>query len=376
MTEIGTSRKSARPQLFVATVCALALIGAVVLVVFSKRDSGYQLPSQLQPVHASLTRVPVSEKSCIECHEDKVEQFSFAPHHKTLLAGDDPRSIDLLSGKQFTDSESGRTFHYDHRDDGLWLSSDQLQVSTKVDWLFGSGHHAMTPVSVINNTAGESVVLQHAMSWYPNDTIGWTLGLDSSRRTLPGVHGLAMPISAEESRDCFQCHTTWAPQSGNELDFHKMIPNVNCTRCHPNADAHLADPDHQSIEKWSELTPLESVNRCGECHRRADHFTPDELVTSNKLLIRFASASLVQSSCFSKQTTALRMDCITCHDPHEPASSAPQFYNKTCASCHDSAQLNECSSQPAGNCVECHMPKVKIQDGLDFTDHWIRVRED
>ena len=133
------------------------------------------------------------------------------------------------------------------------------------------------------------------------------------------------------------------------------------------------------------MTPLESVNRCGECHRRADHLTPDELTPDNQLLIRFASVGLVQSACFLKQSTLSadqlpqgtrpRFDCVTCHDPHRPAESDSAFYVARCAACHNTA-ATKCSQQPSdSNCLPCHMPKVEVQPPLRFTDHWIRIRK-
>jgi len=281
-----------------------------------------------------------------------------------------------LDGKTFTDPETHDTYQFDALDGYVWLKSDRPSSPIRVDWLFGSGHHAMTPVTVVSEPDGDHLALQQVMSWYPDDSIGWTLGMNPHDRENRGIYALANPHTAQESRSCFLCHTTWLPENQDQLVLEAAIPNVTCTRCHPQAEQHIQHPDHGSIERWAELSALESVNRCGECHRRADHFTADELVTSNLLLVRFASASLVQSACFTKQSEEQRLDCMTCHDPHQPASTEPAFYNQQCLQCHSSVSQAHCRAANSNDqCIRCHMPKVEVHDGLSFTDHWIRVRE-
>lgn len=357
--------------LALAAACCLIV---TVMTVFRLTQSSPRPPDHVLSTSSSAT-APVSAQTCVECHEEQVERFQSAAHFNTLSPGDDPLAISRLNGRTFTDEVSGDTFCYLLENERLWLKSSRREKPLRVDWLFGSGHHACTPVTVIDTPEGHPAILQHVMSWYPDNTIGWTLGLDGEQRQLPGIHGVATPSIAQETHECFKCHTTWLPEEEGVLKLNRLIPNVTCTRCHSQAQLHVEDPELHPIESWSELTPLESVNRCGECHRRADHMTPDELVPENKLLVRFASASLVQSNCFLNQHQAQRMDCMTCHDPHEPASTEPIWYNGRCNSCHtDSSRCTSPSS--TSDCIRCHMPKAKMQDGLFFTDHWIRAHED
>jgi hypothetical protein len=366
----ATRRAAAR---YAVAALGLTVVFVSAALIIASPENG-PLPDRVFPLNSART-TPVSEQKCVVCHEDQVARFEQAPHHNTLLAGNDPRVSGMLDGTSFADEKSGARFRYrQHDDDSVWLESNRRTKPLRVDWLFGSGHHAATPVTVVENPGGGSCVLQHVMSWYPGNTIGWTLGQTEQQRELPGINSVAQPHTAQESRECFMCHTTWLPEQEDRLDLAHAVPNVTCTRCHTQAEQHVAHAENGNILRWSELTPLESVNRCGQCHRRADHFTPDELVTSNQLLVRFASASLVQASCFSNQSPESRFDCMTCHDPHEPASSNPIFYNQRCSACHQT--YAPCSfASTSDKCISCHMPKIEVHEGLSFTDHWIRVRD-
>ena len=140
------------------------------------------------------------------------------------------------------------------------------------------------------------------------------------------------------------------------------------------------------MEHLADLPPLESINRCGECHRRSDQFTPDELTPQNKLLVRFAPVGLSLSACFKHQSakktadgTTMRLVCTTCHDPHREAERDPQHYVRQCRECHGPKphQAPPCPTEPmTSNCLPCHMPQVEVQKHLRFTDHWIRATRD
>jgi hypothetical protein len=226
---------------------------------------------------------------------------------------------------------------------------------------------------------------------------------------------------AASTRRCFGCHVSGLPVSDGRIDLNAMIPNIDCTRCHPGAARHARSGGEVNVTlDWAELSPLESINRCGECHRRADEFTPDELRPEFTHLVRFSPVGMAMSPCFASTQVRPRdgvgpkgqipfrigshpqhplppstdyfprFDCVTCHDPHAVASKDPKHYNTSCLACHDFAadahsvgsdnriqkiKAGPCSVQPVdSSCISCHMPKVESGEGLFFTDHWIRVR--
>lgn len=384
-------------------------------------------PTSLPQPRSSVTAVPATSR-CAACHFKVAEFFVDAPHSRTLHRADKAAMREILGelndahpnglhGLQLDwkqERDRNRFPMVFHKPRTLPVAvSESFGVPFPIHWLFGSGKHAHTPVSVWLNADGEVEALEHRLSWYPGHGWGETLGLSSSEQNRGagfqpagqagslshfGLESLGKIHDPAATRECFGCHTTSLPlkDGGRDFDWGRIVPGVSCERCHVHGDRHARAMEDGSeatlFERWADLSPLESVNRCGECHRRADHFTPDELVPENDRLVRFASVGLVQSKCFLKQREwpfdgptpsaagARRLDCVTCHDPHRPAESDPAFYMQRCATCHDAAfggYAPACSTQPKeSNCLPCHMPKLEVQTPLKFTDHWIRRRGD
>lgn len=318
-------------------------------------------------------------EGCRDCHWDVVDRFSAAPHQRTLHRGDDPALVARLAERSL-ETPLG---HFQFSRDGDWLSlhSDRHAAAASVDWIFGSGQHALTPVSVWESMSGQLESSQLHVSWYRGDVLGLTPGSESVAADPPT---LGIPHNGQQTAECFGCHATYLPELDGRIDLERMLPGVSCSRCHPGAREHAdSGGDVETLTGWAELTPLESVRRCGECHRRDDQMTEHEIgVGRADELARFASVGLVQSRCFTATmdgdfggTGTLRMDCLTCHDPHRPASDDAAHYNRRCAECHgqQAHQAGPCPTAAAGaDCLACHMPKASTVEHLWFTDHWIR----
>ena len=65
------------------------------------------------------------------------------------------------------------------------------------------------------------------------------------------------------------------------------------------------------------------------------------------------------------------MSCFTCHAPHETVSRSAKEYSRVCASCHEGVRHK--TAIASQTCTECHMPVVKLDDKLQFANHWIGV---
>lgn len=347
------------------------------------------------------TATRVRPATCYECHSDIANKYAAAPHNRTLHRGDDPAVIAAMAGKSVT--IDGHFHEFVERDGQLFANHYGMPTARRVDWVFGSGHHAMTPVAIDIDPDGHPRITQFNASLLAGGELGATPGLgvavgqgDAEQGILnkPPTHGVS--IDPAETRRCFGCHVSGLPQIDGRVDLENVIPNIDCNRCHPGATAHaLSDGTVGLTLDWANLSPLESINRCGECHRRVDEFTPDELGPDVLHLVRFSPVGMAMSRCFAQSQTGeaaagdskfARFDCVSCHDPHAPASTDAAHYNKTCFECHDFGATDNlssgkrmtsgCTAAPAdSSCISCHMPKKESGEGLFFTDHWIRVHK-
>lgn len=349
-------------------------LGALCLMGLSMRASQVS-PSHELELHAGSA--VSDEQACVSCHQDIVSTFATTGHRLTLNAADAPDLQSLFA----TSSDAP---HADLRETFARSGGSLVARSTKngrkqqVDWIFGSGRHARTPVSTWLLADQRLELLEHAVSWYPQTGLAPTIGLEHKESSGEGMNAMGVVHSRNAAENCFGCHSTAFPQSPSGPNWERHVAGVRCARCHVAADKHAiaAAAGETRIESWSHLSPLESVNRCGECHRRSDHFPLDELRPNNAQLLRFASVGLVESLCFREQhqIDGQRLDCMSCHDPHRPLDTDVSRSLRTCAQCHSEVS-RACSQAPrTSNCLPCHMPKTAISSSLQFTNHWIQRR--
>ena len=253
-------------------------------------------------------------------------------------------------------------------------------ITLPIHWSFGKG--AQTWVLEKDGQLLESMV-----SYYPSiDGLEITTGdQDLTPQNLDEAVG--RKLREGEPRDCFGCHSSGDVVKGT-LHLQMLEPGVTCEHCHSGADSHMlaaiqgeaygtAPPDLRK------LTSEDISNFCGQCHR-----TWETVVRSNwrgPVDVRFQPYRLANSKCFDG--TDPRISCIACHNPHQDLVTDEKSYDSKCLACHaskgDSASVSRQAAEhrdakacpvASANCASCHMPKVKLPNGLvTFHDHEIRI---
>ncbi len=227
-------------------------------------------------------------------------------------------------------------------------------------WNFGAGVQAITPVSKLN----DEFYLEHGQSDFKgvkDRTPGHTTSKGVQYRiTDPG----------SQIMKCFQCHSTGPLNLSASLSIEPSEHGVRCESCHGPGTAHIEQGGSKTaIFNPSQLNASAMNEFCGNCHRKPGEDT-DWTKAWNT---RHQPIYLNQSTCFQKSNGAL--NCITCHKPHESlvrTGSALTRYDAICSSCH--AKPNHKAIAVAGKtCTSCHMPQVRPQARLAFTNHWIGI---
>lgn len=345
--------------------------------------AGLQVP-KLDPV---TIRQPSEEVSrCVECHAPQSEMFLETGHAQALRPGNDPDAVALFAGQTTLLGQPPVRFRLWKEYGHLWQRNEKSGLSTRVNWMFGSGHHGITPVVVAKNAKGQEEGPDLHVSWYRGHGLALTMGHEAVLAGDPNSLGSFNDVV--DTQRCFHCHTTELTRKGQGIETAHLLPGVLCSKCHPQARQHAermqASQEATGFDDWKSLTPLQSIERCGECHRSPTALKPEELHPNNRRITRFASVGLSLSHCFQLQHTrkradgsAWRLDCLSCHEPHRPQPTDLQHYNRACRECHTRPQPMEsdCPKQSIdSNCVSCHMPKVRMNAPVSFTDHWIRTR--
>lgn len=336
----------------------------------------------------------IGSKACAECHPGEAAAHARSGHASTLKSTSRLAVVRQLEGTSAPDPEWPEViWSYHVRNGELEISRKARDAVEKwvVDYVFGSGHHATTFVTMRDPKI--PTIMEHRITHF---TKKGELGLTPGHDTKPRPPGLTLrggDLPARASRECFRCHVTQLSAHDDQMiDPETMIPNVSCERCHGPGRAHVlaarrGAPDAElALPFGSDNWTSESLLKlCGSCHRHPAKTEPGELQPDDPLLIRFQPVGIMQSKCYIKSNGAF--SCVNCHDPHARISGTPESYNKVCLSCHTrkSAPLTKtdtaaagtttatCPVSPQERCIDCHMPRGDAGQGILFSNHWIRI---
>lgn len=229
------------------------------------------------------------------------------------------------------------------------------------DWAFGAGLQAITFVTRIDRES------------YREDGMTWYRSINGFAIT-PGQHdekGVVFRTFDPGARvlTCFACHSTGPLSVGKDEEVIPHELGVRCEVCHGPAAAHVKDPAHNRLRTPAQLTAAGMNRFCAQCHR-TDSETGEELTDlRDPRNARDQTLRLAASKCFLRSNG--RLNCLSCHNPHQELNRDAASYNARCQTCHP----NQVHRQPVGTqaCVSCHMPGIPLSPLLTFANHRIAV---
>lgn len=194
------------------------------------------------------------------------------------------------------------------------------------------------------------------------------------------------PPFAELAIGCENCHGPGALHVAARQTGHALAPGADssivnparltgrladhiCMKCHQGGDVRVLQPGKQE-QDFRPGTSLDTVLAIFKAP--LDRDSPPQSV----LVEHYFGMTL--SKCY--RSSAGRLGCITCHNPHAQASGpeAVGFYRAKCLGCHrpESCKLGveqRRQKSPADDCASCHMPKrtVTTITHAALTDHMI-----
>ncbi len=315
-----------------------------------------------------------SASPCASCHSAEAATQPKTPMGRALELPDGNPT--LKAHPKLTFRKGAYTYTVEtHDNKSTYSVTDGVNtISLPIHWNFGYG--AQTWFLERDGDYYESMV-----SYYPSIAgLEITTG-DESLKPSTLDEAVGRKLQKHEPKDCFGCHATNAV-ANEKLDLESVQPGVTCEHCHKGSSAHLLDASQgeygSAPPNLRKMSSEDLSNFCGQCHR-----TWDMVIRSHwrgEIDVRFQPYRLANSKCFDG--TDPRISCIACHDPHQDVVRQDSSYDGKCLACHAasthpaSASATDAKVCPVAksDCVSCHMPKVKLPNGLvTFTDHQIRV---
>jgi len=248
-----------------------------------------------------------------------------------------------------------------------------------LEWAFGAGSQGIT---FVGKRPGEAY-LEFSLSFYTRSKVfGVTPGHERIQ-PVSAVQALGIPFAiysgGGEMLECFRCHSTGEVSVAPDDSIEPGELGVRCEDCHGPGSEHrdaamrgAGAKIRSSIESPGRLSAAELNRFCGGCHRfMAPNRTQIDLTFAWN--VRHQPPYLERSACFRK--SAGRLSCLTCHSPHESARrNDPAFYNRKCTGCHTSSSQDAPSCKVSqGDCIDCHMPRVRPSEYMQFRSHWIGI---
>lgn len=355
---------------------------AVGLIVAALRSGSRPAPPA--PVRSAY----VGAASCQPCHPDIYERQQASYHAQTMARPSPEWSEEYAtSTSQTRDPQTGIDYVVGQVQGRTVLAARDLERgqsdSLPVEYLLGSGHHGFSLIGFYSN---RWVFL--ALSYFQG--VGWGLSPVQTAQDIEARRDFPFGelMAHENARRCFGCHTTRLVETGGGFDLFSSELGVTCESCHGPGQAHLEAVRKKrqglAIVHPGRLPSGELLRLCERCHNPAStllRFAPGETpaqrvkaAASDPGTAKFQVFGLRNSRC--QLPDGGKLPCTTCHDPHDNASTNPATYNARCMGCHSTENATHvlCPISPRTNCVTCHMPKVTVERGARFADHWIRAK--
>jgi hypothetical protein len=314
---------------------------------------------------------PRDVRECATCH---AKESALHPVTSMAHAAETVAECGILRAHPHLQLRLGRFDYTIERkgDQSIYTVSDGAGTLTvPIKYAFGLGDAGQTYIFERNGEYFESFV-----SFYKAlDGLDITIGDQALRpSSLEGAAG--RHIGPQEIALCFSCHTTDAIHEGGLVE-QKLIPGIQCERCHGSTVNHLAglktgDTKLFAMKKLTAMTAEESAQFCGQCHRTWEFVA--EHGPHGVGNVRFQPYRLTNSKCFDVDDA--RISCTSCHNPHQSVDRTPAGYDAKCQACHAAGGKAGAKICTVGtkDCTGCHMPKVELPGSHhQFTDHDIRI---
>lgn len=336
------------------------------------QDPGWW-PTKGDPAASTYT----GEAACAKCHADIVATQHTTPmYHAGMRAA---QSTILAQHPNLSFHEGPYTYSIQHNT--FSVSDGTGSVSKPIAWAFGNGEYGQTYILKTGDQYTEARLSYYTSLHALDITTGHSVEIPSSLQQAFG-----QVQKSDTARQCFSCHTTAVITSGN-FDPENAIPGITCEACHGPGAKHVAamtagryDQAAATITNPASMSPTDSVDFCGACHRTWSDVTMLLPANIGIVAVRFQPYRLEKSRCWGNAGDP-RITCIACHDPHQPLVRDLASYDAKCLACHRSlaGHSQPRATAPAckvsvSNCASCHMPKYEVpQTHATFTDHDIRI---
>jgi len=325
----------------------------------------------------------VGSATCIQCHKNIYDSHINTAHFKTSARADS-LSIkgSFKEGKNTFTFKDRAVFTLTETNSGFYQRANfihnQLELESfylPIEIVFGSGTKGQSYLGWEDDQ-----LFQLQTSYFtPADRWANSPGLENLRAKRPVV------------ARCMECHSTFAKntginKSGNRYDRNNIIYGIDCERCHGPAAKHVGyqqkNPKVKTakyILKYQELSRQQRLDACALCHsggNRAAIKPPFSFLVGDELNKFYHPHQednnvtldvhgnqyglLTSSACFKNSP---KMDCTTCHNPHENERGKSKNFNLKCISCHSQSN-NSCKNEhqqtdtSMTDCIACHMPLV------------------
>jgi Cytochrome c554 and c-prime len=321
------------------------------------------------------------EAVCQECHSEIAASQQTTPmYHASVRA---PQSQILKLNEHLEFQQAGYRYSLSRgvSEVAYSVNDGSNAMTGLVAWAFGAGEIGQTYL-----LEQQGLYTEGRLSYYRAlGGLDITIGQPADA-PLETVKALGQRLNHDATRHCFSCHTT-ASVTSSIFEPEMATSGLSCEACHGPGGAHVAAARAQRYEQAAasivnpgHLSPSDSVDFCGACHRTWSDVAMLMPKNAGTFNVRFQPYRLEKSRCWGNSGD-VRIACIACHDPHQPLVRASASYDSKCLACHLSPRHARMPKAVApackvstSNCVSCHMPKYEVpQAHASFTDHFIRV---